>query len=223
MDGGKPELAGAKNNALETCEAEPDGALKTVYRFGGGIEMTQSLRLADEGGPAGPTLEISYRLVNRAEETRTVGLRSLLNPPIWAPAPDRPAYRAPVIAERPTPDGGRKNGRIVTERTMLGEEAQAPFYVPRRGAASDSSGRWEPGNEGPPPDRITFASSLRFLRAPFFYEARLGYALPPNSAFAAYWTDLRIEPGAALTVSHRYATDPMPPHTPGGGPEKAAP
>lgn len=215
VDGGEPELAGAENNVVGTREAQ-DGALETVYRFGGGIEMTQSLRLADEKGPKGPALEISYRLANRAEETKTVGLRSLLNPPIWAAAPDRPAYRAPVIADRPIREGGRKNGRIVTERTMLGEEARAPVYVPRRGAASDSSGRWEPGAEGPPPARITFAGSLRFLRAPFFYEARLGYALPPNSAFVAYWTGLRIEPGQELTLSHRYVADPAPLPSPNG-------
>jgi hypothetical protein len=150
VDGREPEPAGAENNVLRTREAD-DGALATVYRFGGGIEMTQSLGLVDEEGPRGPALEISYRLANRAEETKTVGLRSLLNPPIWASAPDRPAYRAPVLAERPVQEGGRKNGRIVTERTMLGEEARAPFYVPRRGVASDSSGRWEPGVGGPPP------------------------------------------------------------------------
>ncbi|MDP9480910.1 MAG: hypothetical protein M3R38_35475 [Actinomycetota bacterium] len=213
VDGGEPELAGAENNVVRTRKAERDGALTSVYRFGGGIEMTQSLRLLDEKGSGGPALEISYLLVNRAEETRTVGLRSLLNPPIWAAAPDRPAYRAPAVGERPVPEGGRKNGRIVTERTMLGEEAQSPFYVPRKGAASDSSGRWEPGAEGPPPERITFAGSLRFLRAPFFYEARLGYVLPPHSAFAAYWTDLRMEPGQEVTVSHRYVADssPFPP------------
>ncbi len=205
VDGGEPETAGAENNVLTTREA--DDALRTVYRFGGGIEMTQNLRLVDQEGFGGPALEISYRLANRAQEPRTVGLRSLLNPPIWAPAPGRPAYQAPVLAERPVPEGGRKNGRIVTERTMLGEEAQAPFSVPRRGAASDSSGRWEPGAEGPPPNRITFAGALRFLRAPFFYEARLGHLLPPNSAFAAYWTGLRLKPGQQLTLSHRYVAD----------------
>lgn len=218
VDGGEPEPAGAENVVGRTREAG-DGALETVYRFGGGIEMTQNLRLVDEKGSEGPTLEISYRLANRARQTRTVGLRSLLNPPIWAPAPDRPAYQAPAIAGRPVPEGGRKNGRIVTERTMLGEEAEAPFYVPRRGAASDSSGRWEPGAEGPPPERITFAGSLRFLRAPFFYEARLGYVLPPNSAFAAYWTDLGVEPGQEVTVSYRYVADPSPfPPSEGDGP-----
>ena len=218
VDGGEPEPAGAENNVVRTREAG-DGALETVYRFGGGIEMTQDLRLVDEKGPDGPALEISYRLANRAEQTRTVGLRSLFNPPIWAPAPDRPAYRAPAVGERPVPEGGRKNGRIVTERSMLGEEARFPFYVPRRGAASDPSGRWEPGAEGPPPERITFAGSLRFLRAPFFYEARLGYVLPPNSAFAAYWTDLSVEPGQEVTVSHRYVADPSPfPPSEGHGP-----
>lgn len=215
VDGGEPELAGTQTNAIGTRKAQ-DGALATVYRFGGGIEMTQSLRLVDEKGPGGPALAISYRLANRTEETRIVGLRSLLNPPIWAAAPDRPAYRAPVIADRPVREGGRKDGRIVTERTMLGEEARAPFYVPRRGAASDSTGRWEPGAGGPPPDRITFAGSLRFLRAPFFYEARLGHVLPPNSAFAAYWTDLRLDPGHEITLSHRYVAHPAPDASPGG-------
>lgn len=184
--------------------------MTTVYRLRGGIEMRQSLHLVDEEGPKGPALEISYRLANRSEKEKTLALRSLLNPPIWAPAPERPAYRAAAIAKCPVSDGGRKNGRIVTERTMEGEEAHAPFYVPRRGAAYDSSGRWEPGIEGPPPARITFAGSLRFLRAPFFYEARLGYVLPPNSAFAAYWTGMRLEPGQDLTVSHRYVPDPAP-------------
>lgn len=209
VDGGEPEPAGARNDAAATREAA-DGDLSTVYRFAGGVEMAQALRLVDEEGPGGAALEISYRLSNRSQETRTVGLRGLLNPPIWVPAPERPAYRAPAIAEKPLREGGRKNGRIVTERTMLGEEARAPFYVPRRGAASDSSGRWEPGTTGPPPDGITFAGSLRFLRAPFFYEARLGYALPPNSAFAAYWTGIRLGPGQELTVSHRYVAAPAP-------------
>ncbi|MDP9477328.1 MAG: hypothetical protein M3R38_16875 [Actinomycetota bacterium] len=210
VDGGEPELAGAENNVVRTRKAERDGALTSVYRFGGGIAMTQSLRLVDEKGPGGPALEISYRLANRSPQVKTVGLRSLLNPPIWAAAPDRPAYQAPVLAERSVGEGGRKNGRIVTERTMLGEEARAPFYVPRKGAASDSSGRWEPGAEGPPPERVTFAGSLRFLRSPFFYEARPGYVLPPNSAFAAYWTDLSVEAGQEVTVSHRYVADPSP-------------
>jgi hypothetical protein len=215
VDGGEPEFTGAESNVVGTREAE-SGAITTVYHFGGGIEMTQNLRLVKEEGPGGPELEIYYRLANRADEPRTVGLRSLLNPPIWAPAPDRPVYRAPVIAERPLQEGGRKNGRIVTERTMIGRNAQAPFYVPRRGAASDSSARWEPGNEGPPPERITFAGSLGFLGAPFLYEARLGHVLPPNSAFAAYWTGLRLEPGQELTLSHRYVTHPAPGASPGG-------
>ncbi|MDP9437534.1 MAG: hypothetical protein M3P49_02120, partial [Actinomycetota bacterium] len=65
VDGGEPETAGAENNALRTRKAELDGTLATVYRFGGGIEMTQHLRLVEEKGSEGPALEISYRLANR--------------------------------------------------------------------------------------------------------------------------------------------------------------
>lgn len=215
VDGGEPEAAGAETNLARTRKGR-SGDLVTVHRFSGGVELTQRVRLvAGEDGTE--ALEISYRLDNRSGAEKRVDLKSLLNPPLWNVHAGKPAYRVPAIADRPIPEGGRKNGRVVTERTLAAGDV-SPFFVPRAGAASIASARWEPGPVGPKPNAVTFASALRLGGpSPFEYDAELGKMLPPNSAFAAYWTGLDLAPGEGETLSHRYVTGPdaLPKDAPG--------
>ena len=191
VSGGGPERAGGGTLARPT-EKQRDGTLKTVYVFSDDITMEQRLSMEGED------LMISFRLTNRSAATRRVSLRSVLSPPersLLAPAFVAPAsYNA---AERPF-------GMRIRHETRIPSAEVGPVEVPRRGAPSDSSGRWGPAS-APEPDLLAFAPSGKLLSGPFVFVPE-GARLPPASSMAAYWLGVTLAPGEDLTLSERYET-----------------
>lgn len=191
--GGSPERAGVGTLARPT-EKPGDGTLKTVYAFSGAITMEQRLSMEGED------LVISFRLTNRSAAARRVSLRSVLSPPegsLLAPAFVAPAsYNA---AERPF-------GMRIRHESRIPSAEVGPVEVPRRGAPSDSSGRWGPAS-APEPDLLAFAPSGKLLSGPFVFVADAeGARLPPASSMAAYWLGVTLAPGEDLMLSERYET-----------------
>jgi hypothetical protein len=191
VSGGGTERAGPGALARPT-ERQSDGTLKTVYAFSGAITMEQRLSVEGED------LVISYRVTNRSDAARRISLRSVLTPPEGGLLD--PAFVAPAsynAAERPF-------GMRIWRETRIPSTEVGPVEVPRRGAPSDSSGRWGPAS-GPEPDLLAFASSGELLSGPFAFAPE-GARLPPASSMAAYWLGARLAPGEDLTLSERYET-----------------
>ena len=141
---------------------------------------------------------ISFRLTNRSAAARRVSLRSVLSPPEGSPL--APAFVAPAsynAAERPF-------GIRIRHETRIPSAEVGPVEVPRRGAPSDSSGRWGSAS-GPEPDLLAFAPSGEILSGPFVFVPE-GARLPPASSMAAYWLGVTLAPGEDLTLSERYET-----------------
>ena len=202
VSGDTTERAGSGALARPT-EKQRDGTLTTVYAFSGAITMEQRLSVEGED------LVISYRISNRSDAARRVSLRSVLTPPEGSPL--APAFVAPAsynAAERPF-------GMRIRRETLILSAEVGPVEVPRRGAPSDSSGRWGAAS-GPEPDLLAFAPSGEFLSGPFIVAPELA-RLPPASSMAAYWLGARLAPGEELMLSERYET----PATAAGPPKGA--
>jgi hypothetical protein len=191
VSGGTTEPAGPGALARPT-ERQGDGTLETVYAFTGAITLEQRLSVEGED------LVISYRITNRSDAARRVSLRSVLTPPEGGLL--GPAFVAPSsynAAERPF-------GMRIWRETRIPSAEVGPVEVPRRGAPSDSSGRWGPAS-GPEPDLLVFAPSGELLSGPFVFVTE-GTRLPPASSMAAYWLGVTLAPGEGLTFSERYET-----------------
>lgn len=191
VSGGGPERAGAGALVRPTAK-QRDGTLKTVYAFSGSITMEQRLSLS------GQDLVISFRITNRSAAARRVSLRSVLSPPDGGPPV--PAFAAPASYN----GAGRPFGMRIRRETRIPSAEVGPVEVPRRGAPSDSSGRWGAAS-GPEPDLLAFAPTGELLSGPFVFVPE-GARLPPVSSMAAYWLGVTLAPGADLTLSERYET-----------------
>lgn len=205
---GEVRLADAENAAsLEPTTRGDDGSLTTRWRFEDGISLTQTLRLVE--GPrsgAADTLEIVYEVENTSSSPKSVGVRSHLTPPLAGER--RPLFYVPALEGRPLAEGG--GAEIANERVLFSRTGQVhPFSVPRAGAASDASGLWSPGSEGPGPDRITFADPARLFEWSFIYDIRPGWPLGEEPAFAVYWLDKEVGPGQKIRFSHSYGAAPQ--------------
>jgi hypothetical protein len=189
VEGRGPEAAGPGNVRRETVRTE-DGSLLTSFSFAGGVRLDQRLSLRDGA------LEADYEVTNDARERTSVSLRTLVSPTAdVGPSEDGRGPRFLVETA-----GGER--AVAEEREISGEEIEA-VAVPRRGAASDSSGRLTFGT-GRGPDLVAFAGTLELTAAPFRYAPRSPWPLPPSSSMAAYWLYEDLAPGGSATFSYRY-------------------
>ena len=197
VDGRGPEDAKPDNVARKTRKTE-DGSLTTGYRFAGDVGLDQRLSL-DNGA-----LVVDYELANNSQEQATVSLRALVAP-VADVGRQKDGRDERFVTESP---GGERTRAVTKEDEVSGGELGA-VRVPRRGAASDSSGRLVfGGGRSARPDVAAFAGTLDLTAADFRYEAAArddaGWPLPPSSSIAAYWLYEEIPAGGSVTFSYRY-------------------
>lgn len=203
---GEVLVANGEDAIVEETRLE-NGALVTAYRFGGGITLTQTLKLArTDGSDAANALQIAYRLENASPEARKVGLRSLLVP--TAAAGRLPHFYATALEGRAPAGGG--GPEVEKERVLFAVTRQVgPVYAPREGAASDAGGVWRPDQGARTPDRVTFAEPRQFERWRFVYDIRPDWPLGDEPALAAYWLDEDLPAGSSRSFAHSYAAEPQ--------------
>jgi hypothetical protein len=194
VEGSEPTPAGDAVVEAPTRLA-PGGVLVTRYGFPGGVFVEQRLSLKGED------LRLSYRLENRSDKRRAVSVRALLTPP---PQPGREAEACWTPAPCAFAD------EIRLEQNVPADEIR-PFYVPRKGVPSDSSGRWSPGTgaRASRPDLLTFAGTWELGSAPFGYDPKDTWPMPDAVSFAVYWLDEDLAPGETVELSHLYDTLPF--------------
>lgn len=182
-------------------------SLVTAYHSVGGLRVTQRLSLSTGAGGRKDVLEISYEAHNVSGSDLEFSLSSVLAPPLAGRIPkdhDEQAKRE-VFGIRDLPGPAGPNVR--NEQALSGKGLPPYVLVPRRAAASDSTGRWTPGETGPAPDRMVMAGWLGLSAEPFGYEPRLAYPLPPNAALAVQWRNVKLGAGETVSLSERYAPE----------------
>lgn len=200
-----------------------DGSLVTVHEPSQGLRVTQKLSLVGrQSGGARDTLRISYRLRNFSDEPTelvrgmrnepiTVSLASLIAPPLAVVGRDDSGLPTEDVFALPGEEAGVRN-----ERAYGAGEIPEKLRAPRPGAASDASGTWAPGAEGPAPDRLVLGGWLKLSADPLAYDVPDPAApLAENAAISARWSGIELAPGEELTVSHTYS--PSAPSTPNPG------
>ena len=183
-----PERAGPANASGESVRS--GDSLLTRFALAGGVRLEQRLSLS------GGVLRACYRLKNGSTTRRSVSLRALITPPADTGPEEGPTPPRFFVASQ---DG---TVAVEREREIRGEDVKA-VSVPRRGAASDSSGRLVFGPTRPP-DLLTFAPTMDLSTSAFRYAPGPARPLPPASSVAAYWLYEDLAPGEEADLSYRY-------------------
>ena len=123
-------------------------------------------------------------------------MRALITPPADTGPEEGPTPPRFFVASQ---DG---TVAVEREREIRGEDLKA-VSAPRRGAASDSSGRLLFGSARPP-DVLAFAPTMDLSTSAFRYAPGPAWPLPAASSVAAYWLYEDLTPGEEVEFSYRY-------------------
>lgn len=157
----------------------------------GEIQVTQVLQIVGNNATGEQdTAEISYVLTNTGATAHTVGLRMMVDTQV--DSNDGAKFRLPGV------------GPVTEEREYTGAAIPATFEVFK--AVTDpvhvASGRTNTGSV--PPDRFVVAAWRGIYSTKYDYAIDPTQSIAGDSAYALFWDNRALAPGASLSVASAY-------------------